>query len=512
MTINGIIKKTVERLKKEDKLLTPEFYAEAFCKEAKIAGMLVEDCNQVEKYSNTLNKEYQLELKQYHLKTTQELVRYLISKLNRMNPTNCATLLAESQLLTKRVLEAVELLHNKEATALAKKSIDLLNTPNASKEQLENYRQAWVNFITIYDDSFLNHLKPMGNVYFNDLKATVLNLKMQKSAKKENDLREIAAVVISSLVPSIASSVNDTIAKISDNLRINPEILTSEAIVKEIKSAIKLRITLDKNTLKEMIQSLDSVLDRLSLQLIQMIEKSNQSNSEIKGIKKDLDNLNKNTNLDFKTAHNKLYSIAIALEENTEVLSRDLKSQDDEVKLLGEKIELLEKELEDAKKASREDFLTKLYNKRALDEYLEIKESEFQRYNRNYSIVIFDIDFFKNVNDEYGHGAGDAVLTAFAQILKQECRTVDVVGRYGGEEFMALLSETNASGGVVFATKVRRHVEESKFMYQDKRIEVTVSAGVSERAKLPSRKAAINSADEHLYLAKKNGRNRVESA
>ena len=277
MTINGIIKKTVERLKKEDKLLTPEFYAEAFCKEAKIAGMLVEDCNQVEKYSNTLNKEYQLELKQYHLKTTQELVRYLISKLNRMNPTNCATLLAESQLLTKRVLEAVELLHNKEATALAKKSIDLLNTPNASKEQLENYRQAWVNFITIYDDSFLNHLKPMGNVYFNDLKATVLNLKMQKSAKKENDLREIAAVVISSLVPSIASSVNDTIAKISDNLRINPEILTSEAIVKEIKSAIKLRITLDKNTLKEMIQSLDSVLDRLSLQLIQMIEKSNQS-------------------------------------------------------------------------------------------------------------------------------------------------------------------------------------------------------------------------------------------
>lgn len=511
MTINGIIRNAIERLKKEDKLLTPDAYAEAFCKEAKIAGMVVEDCTQVDKYANTLNKEYQQELKQYHLKTTQELVRYLISKLNRMNPTNCAAILAENQHLTKRVLEAIELLHNKEATNLAKKSIDLINTPNASKEQYENYRQLWINFITNYDDAFLNHLKPMGKVHFSDLKSTIENLAHQKSVSKENDLKHIAAIIIASLVPSIASSVNDTIAKISDNLRKNPEILTSESIEKEIKSAIKLRIALDKDALREMIQSLDSVLDKLSLQLIDMIEKSDQSNTEIKEIKEDLDNLNKQENLDFKTAHNKLYSIAIALEENTAALSKDLKAHDDEVKVLGKKIEMLEKELEDAKKASREDFLTKLYNKRALDDYLEIKESEFERYDRNYTIVMFDLDYFKNVNDEYGHEAGDVILTAFANILKKECRTADIVGRYGGEEFMALLSETDIKGGVIFADKVRKHVEGAKFMYQDKRIDVTVSAGVSERARFPSQKATIHSADEYLYLAKKNGRNRVES-
>ena len=511
MTINGIIKKAIERLKDENKPLPPEYYAEAFCKEAKLAGMIIEECNQVDKYAKTLNNEFQVELKLYRLKTTQELMRYLISKLNRMNPTNCAELLIENQLLTKRILEAVELLHNKEAADLAGKSIDLLSIPNASKEQFSTYRQAWVNFITNYDDSFFNHLKSMGKVYYKDLKSTIENLSEEKSIAKEGNLKQIAAIIIASLVPSIASSINEKIAKISDNLRKNPEILTMQSIEKELRAAIKLRISLDKNTLKAMIQSLDSVLDKLSLQLIGMIEKSDQSNTEIKDIKRDLENLNKQNNLDFKTAHNKLYTIAIALEENTAALSQDLKAHDNEVKLLGKKIEGLEKELEDAKQNSREDFLTKLFNRRALDDYMEIKENEFTRYGRNFSVVMFDIDHFKKVNDTFGHEAGDAVLSAFAAILKKDCRTVDIVGRYGGEEFLAILSETDIEGGVIFAEKVRAHVEEAKFMYQNQRINVTLSAGVSMRSKFPSQKATVNSADEKLYLAKQNGRNRVES-
>ena len=511
MTINGIIKKAVERLKAENKLLTPEFYAEAFCKEAKLAGMLIEECNQADRYINTLNKEFQIELKQYRLKTSQELIRYLISKLNRMNPTNCAELLAENQLFCKRVLEAVELLHNKEASELAKKSIDLLSIPNASKEQFATYRQAWVNFITNYDDTFLKNLKIQTKEQIGDLKSVIGNLHQDQSSIKEGSLKQIAAIIIASLVPSIASSINEKIAKISDSLRKNPEFLITESIEKEIKEAIKLRITLDKNALKEMIQSLDSVLDKLSVQLIDMIEKSDQSNIEIKDIKRDLENLNRQSDLDFKTAHNKLYTIAIALEENTAALSKDLKAHDDEVKLLGKKIEVLEKELEDAKKHSREDFLTKLFNRRALDDYFDVKESEYTRYGRNYSVVMFDIDHFKKVNDNFGHDAGDAVLTAFAAILKKECRTVDVVGRYGGEEFLAILSETDMAGGMMFSQKVRKHVEEAKFMYQNQRINLTVSAGVSERRKFPSQKATLNSADEKLYLAKQNGRNRVES-
>jgi diguanylate cyclase (GGDEF)-like protein len=259
-----------------------------------------------------------------------------------------------------------------------------------------------------------------------------------------------------------------------------------------------------------MISSIDGVLDKLSLRLIDMIEKSDTSNEEIQQIKKELESYSEESTSNFKTAHKKLYTIAIALEENTQILSRDLQDHSQEVSALSTRVKKLEKELEAAKKESKEDFLTKLYNRRALDDFLEVKEAEFKRYNRNFSVVMFDLDKFKNVNDTYGHDAGDAVLSAFAKILKKECRTVDVVGRFGGEEFLAILSETDTAGGAIFAEKVRKHVKKARFMYKGNRIGVTVSSGVSERSKHVSVSATLNSADEYLYIAKTNGRNRVE--
>lgn len=161
------------------------------------------------------------------------------------------------------------------------------------------------------------------------------------------------------------------------------------------------------------------------------------------------------------------------------------------------------------KKTQKKIFLTKLYNKRALDELLDIKEAEYKRYGRNYCIIMFDIDFFKKVNDNFGHEAGDAVLSAFAKILKEECRTVDIVGRFGGEEFLAILSESDSAGGFVFAEKVRKHVQRARFMYNKERIKVTVSAGISDREKHVALQATVNSADEYLYKAKHDGRNQV---
>jgi len=140
---------------------------------------------------------------------------------------------------------------------------------------------------------------------------------------------------------------------------------------------------------------------------------------------------------------------------------------------------------------------------------MAMKEAEFDRYGRNYSVAMFDLDLFKKVNDNYGHEAGDAVLSAFAKILKKECRTVDIVGRFGGEEFLAILSDTDSNGGATFAEKVRKHVQKARFMYKGERIKVTVSGGVSDRKKHVSLQAALNSADEYLYKAKHDGRNQI---
>ena len=512
MTIQAIIKNTIKRLELEGKLLTPDFYAEAFCKEVKKASMTVEDCNHLDKFKTTLNKEFQKDLVQYRIRTMNELVRFLISKLNRTNPTQCADILESQNQLTKRVLQVVSVLHNREAAELAKQSIDLLNH-SAKSSQIDQFRQLWVNFITTYDDTFLEKLKAVGSVDNRDLKKTVegLNIGVGDSVEgAENiSLRKISSLLISSFVPSIASSVNDKIATLSEKIKNNPSLLDSVSIEREIKNAISLRISLDKNSVREMVESLDGVLDKLSHRIIDMIEKADGSTVEIQAIKKELKSYDEGSITNFKVAHKKLYTIAVALEENTQLLSKDLKGHSKEVALLSRKINKLEKELESAKQESREDFLTKLYNKRALDEFMVIKEAEFKRYGRNFSVVMFDLDLFKAVNDNFGHEAGDAVLTAFAKILKQECRTVDIVGRFGGEEFLAILSDTDTKGGAIFAEKVRKHVQKARFMYKGDRIEVTVSSGVSEREKHITLQAVLNSADEYLYQAKKKGRNQV---
>jgi len=511
MTMQSIIKKAVKRLELEGKLLTPDFYAEAFCKEVTKANMHVEDCSHLEKFTSGLNKDLQKDLKNYRIQTMNELVRFLISKLNRTNSTLCSETLEAQTLLLKRVFQVVSVLHNKEASELASKSLDLIsNSPSAA--QIDQFRQLWVNFITTYDDTFLESLKTLGDIDSDDLKSSIENLHLHTknvALAKNMDLSKIASLLVASFVPSIASSVNDKIADISQKIRSNPQVLETNSIETDIKTAILLRIALDKESVKDMVESLDGVLDKLSLRLIDMIESSDASTVEIQKIKVELEGYSELSSTNFKTAHKKLFTIAVALEENTQLLSKDLKNHSQELTLLGKKVKKLEQELEAAKKETKEDFLTKLYNKRGLDEHLERKEAEFKRYGHNFSVVMFDLDYFKKVNDTYGHEAGDAVLAAFAGIMKKDSRSVDVVGRFGGEEFLAILSDTDTKGGVVFAEKVRKHVQKSRFMYKGQRIELTVSSGVSERARHVSLQAVLNSADEYLYKAKHDGRNRV---
>ena len=510
MTVKAIINNAIKRLEKEGKLLTPDVYMEAFCKESAKAGVRVEDCMLVENLKSTLNKEFQKELEKYSIRTISELSRFLISKLNRTNPSHCATLLESQTIFTKRVLQVVEVLHNKEAEQLARKSIDLLSR-EASASEIDQYRQLWVNFITTYDDSFLQKLKTLGDIDSKDLKNSIQNLKLVGGASQMglSELSLISSLLVSSLVPSIASSVNDKIANLSQRIQSNPRILENRDIESEIKSAISLRIALDKQSVNEMLESLDGVLDKLSIRLIEMIESSDNSTVEIQKIKNELGLYNLQSDSNFNTAHKKLYTIALALEENTQNLSKDLRNHNLEVKALNKRIEALEYELMNAKEESKEDFLTKLFNKRALEEFMSVKEAEYERHGHNFSIIMFDLDHFKAINDTYGHDAGDAVLTAFAKILKSLARSDDIVGRFGGEEFIAILGETDTEGGAVFAEKVRDHVQKARFMYKGERIAVTVSCGVSERARHTSMQALLKSSDEYLYAAKKNGRNQV---
>ncbi len=511
MTINQIVRNTVERLKNEGKVWTPDVYTETFCSEAKKAGFAVEDCSGIDRYTSLFDKKTAEEIKQYRVRTTAELVRFLISKLSRLNPSEASLLVELLSSLAKQMAQCIDVLHNPEASALAKKTVAILETQGGAT-QIDLLKQAWANFLSLYDDTFLMKLAQFGPVNTANLRSTIENLNFQVSEGEEVDYAKTVRLLVSSLVPSIAPTMDSATIELSQKLRDNPSYVATAECEKELKMAIAMRVSLDKQSVEEMVSALDTLLEKLSTQLIELIERSENSTSEIREVKRDLEALESNKPTDFKTAHKRLYSIASTLEEKVEVLSKDLKVHNEKVTQMGKKIAALEADLAQATQASREDFLTKLFNKRAIEEYLSVKEAEYERHGRSFCVAMLDLDHFKTVNDTYGHDAGDAVLLAFAKIIKEEARTSDIVGRYGGEEFLAILGDTELPGAKVFCEKVRNHVEQAHFMYQGQRISVSVSIGVAQRSDYPSMKALVNGADERLYDAKRKGRNRVEPA
>ena len=160
------------------------------------------------------------------------------------------------------------------------------------------------------------------------------------------------------------------------------------------------------------------------------------------------------------------------------------------------------------------DGLTKLYNHRHLQDELARAFEESARYERPLSFVIVDLDFFKKVNDTYGHAIGDEVLKAISAVFQQSIRTTDLAARYGGEEFALMLPETVLEDALNFAEKIRGIVESTAVETHAGPISATVSIGVATvpHPRIHSAKELIVAADKALYRAKKNGRNQVQAA
>lgn len=167
---------------------------------------------------------------------------------------------------------------------------------------------------------------------------------------------------------------------------------------------------------------------------------------------------------------------------------------------------------ESAKRLAITDGLTKIYNHRFFQELFEKEFKRSDRYGTIFSLIMLDIDFFKRINDTYGHLYGDEILKEMAELVKGCLRTMDLLARYGGEEFAILLPETNLHEAVQTAERIRRAVESFDFMAsRGKGLKVTVSQGVTYYPSpgVASRSDIVAKADSALYEAKESGRNRV---
>jgi len=168
--------------------------------------------------------------------------------------------------------------------------------------------------------------------------------------------------------------------------------------------------------------------------------------------------------------------------------------------------------VEESQRLASVDVLTGLKNRRAFIAAAEHEIARSQRYGHDLSLVLFDVDHFKSINDKLGHGTGDVVLTALGRNLTKQARTCDLAARWGGEEFVVLLPSTDLSGTLCFAERLRESIETLFIAHSDGRaVPVTASIGCATFARGDTLDALVDRADRAMYAAKSGGRNRVVS-
>ncbi len=168
---------------------------------------------------------------------------------------------------------------------------------------------------------------------------------------------------------------------------------------------------------------------------------------------------------------------------------------------------------EKLKQTSIRDSLTNIYNRRYVFERLSQSIELFKRKGENFSLAIVDIDFFKHINDTYGHQAGDYILKEFAEMLISSIRSYDILGRYGGEEFILILHGAGKQSSKKIIKRILEEIRETTFSYEEKEIKITFSCGIADASEFGkdalSIESMVSKADERLYMAKNTGRNKI---
>ncbi len=194
-----------------------------------------------------------------------------------------------------------------------------------------------------------------------------------------------------------------------------------------------------------------------------------------------------------------------AAEEKMEILVQRLNEVEQET-------ETLRKKVSEHNQQAFNDTLTGIPNRHAYEERLQQEYARWKRYQQPLSIMVVDIDKFKQINDSFGHRAGDKALRIIAGQLQKMTRETDLIARYGGDEFVLLLPETDTRGAMAIAEKLRNAVEKCAFHFRKKRVTITISCGISEYCEGDTPEDAFERADQALYQSKHKGRNQFTSA
>lgn len=289
------------------------------------------------------------------------------------------------------------------------------------------------------------------------------------------------------------------------------------------------RLAFQRNELESFFVDLSNRLKDLDAGLQQSTQLNEKS-------KENSDKMDTAVHEEMQTIHDSMANVIeieqlkLSIQERLDAIDQHLQTfQDDEstrldkantvIKELSEKIENLEVEgdklrtrIEESEQHALRDMLTGIPNRQAYEERIANEIARCRRYESPLCLVVWDVDKFKAVNDNYGHAAGDKVLKVVAETLDKQIRATDFLARFGGEEFVLLLPEIELEAAAQVANKLREIIAETPFHFRDNRVSVTISGGVAQLKKDEPANDFFERADKALYTAKEKGRNCVESA
>lgn len=298
---------------------------------------------------------------------------------------------------------------------------------------------------------------------------------------------------------------------IIDRIKVNVMFIIANALIKTLALSLIIFFVGYKligsrlNNLSNAVQKLKfENVDDIKESKINIDQNNRQEKDEITDLitayNKTLDNLSVRT-LQRDTARNKLEKRNFNLKKLVDKKTLALRRKVSELNLANEKLEQL----------ASFDPLTNLLNRRYFYERVEIEISRLRRNNKQAAILIVDVDFFKSVNDRYGHSAGDTVLIVISKLLKENVRKDDLVARFGGEEFVIFMADINTDAAINLAERMRKSIEQQDIIFEGEIIKITASCGLSILASDSyDIHMAINHADKLLYQAKESGRNNLK--
>lgn len=233
--------------------------------------------------------------------------------------------------------------------------------------------------------------------------------------------------------------------------------------------------------------------------------------------------INEKQQINFILGQRARHSVTYELTINDErlgilTLTRDLKFANDEIDQLEKLICAVHYPLRNALlyheaiNAAHKDPLTGVGNRASMNNSVRREIELAFRHNRQLGVIMLDVDHFKSVNDEYGHAAGDYVLQSLIECAEASVRISDMIFRYGGEEFVIILPETDEAGVLRLAKRIRRRVEKLETNFNKQTIQITISIGITNLREADDDKALFARADEALYRAKRDGRNCIRVA